>query len=400
MPSLCKKRGVTRWRGNVMVSGVAKVKWFPDASRASQRAAVLWEEETRRALAEMIREGAEAETTGGDCSVIEWANACLDRYSRTVAPKTFEEKHAEIGRFVRHFGAQTPLVAVVTGPGGDVDLGRLLAFFDEQCDTRSGNAANKARKNLRKAWKDGKKLVAGFPAIYFNPFDEMDRYPETRRPRYVPSAQDFWKVMDVVDGQDRVLLLTFLHLAARKREVFYTDEEKPGLTWDDVDFVQGLVQLWTRKRRGGDLECDHLPMTKELRAALLWWWEARPREYRKNKTVFFCVNIGDAEAHGRLGKPFMHRYKFMSQACKRAGVKPFGLHAIRHFTARHLHDSGYQVSFIQRILRHESEATTRKYLAKLGVGTIRKTVEDGMPRMGNVLDFPEPKSALGGQSKG
>ena len=395
MPSLCTKRGKTRWRGNVDVQGNRRTKWFDDSTKGSQRAAILWEEKTRKEMEAQIREKAKAQT-GGGCSVLDWANTCLDRYSRTVAAKTFEEKHSCLVRFVSYMGAGTPMADVVTRQGGEVDLGRLLSFFDEQFDTRSGNAANKDRKNLRKAWKDGKKLVRGFPALYFNPFDEIDRYPETRHPRYVPPSEDFWKVVDAVDGQDRVLLLAFLHLAARKHEIFYTDEEKPGLCWEDVDFGSKEIRLWTRKRRGGDLEADSLPMTDELRRALLWWWENRPSDYRMSKEVFFCVDIGDAEDHARLGKPFMHRYKFMAQACKRAGVKPFGLHAIRHFTARHLHEQGYGVSFIQRILRHANEATTRRYLVKLGVETIRKAVEEGMPRMGTILEFPETKTALGG----
>ena len=58
------------------------------------------------------------------------------------------------------------------------------------------------------------------------------------------------------------MLLAFLHLAARRGEVF-------RLTWDDVDFRNNQIRLWTRKRRGGDLEFDWLPMTKMLKEALL-----------------------------------------------------------------------------------------------------------------------------------
>ena len=82
--------------------------------------------------------------------------------------------------------------------------------------------------------------------------------PEIRHPRYVPPEEDFWKIYEVAEGQDKVMLLTFLHLAARRGEIF-------RLTWADVDFGNDRIRLWTRKRKDGSFEWDLLPMTKELR---------------------------------------------------------------------------------------------------------------------------------------
>jgi len=97
----------------------------------------------------------------------------------------------------------------------------------------------------------------------------VDRMPEGRHPRYVPPEEDFWKVVDVSEGQDKVMLVAFLYLAARRREIL-------RLTWSDIDFGRRRVQLWTRKRADGSYKPDWLPMAEELRSQLLWWWENRP----------------------------------------------------------------------------------------------------------------------------
>jgi hypothetical protein len=51
----------------------------------------------------------------------------------------------------------------------------------------------------------------------------VDKMPEERQPRYVPPEEDFWKVFEIAGGQDKVMLLAFLHSAARRGEIFRLD---------------------------------------------------------------------------------------------------------------------------------------------------------------------------------
>ena len=180
------------------------------------------------------------------------------------------------------------------------------------------------------------------------------------------------------------MILAFLHLAARRGEIF-------RLKWDDVDFSDdGQVRLWTRKRHGGGLEFDWLPMTKMLKESLLWWQENRPIKDADN--VFLCLEKKNF-CQEVYGKPFKHRQHFMGNLCERVKVKPFGFHSIRHLTASTLYKLGYVVADIQTVLRHESATTTAKYIKSLGREGVRPALESLSPQKGNVLPFRPRETA-------
>ncbi len=190
---------------------------------------------------------------------------------------------------------------------------------------------------------------------------------------------DFWKVYDEAEGQDQVMLLTFLHLAPRRGEVF-------RLQWtEDVDFINNRVRLGTRKREDGTFEYAWLPMTRELRNALRWWWENRP--IKDSPDVFLSLD----ENHKRqehYGQPFKYRNDFMPGLCEKAKVRRFGFHSIRHLTASILYNLGYEVAVMQAILRHKSPNTTERYLKTHGIEKVRDALEDLSSKKGEILPFP------------
>ncbi|WP_216594036.1 tyrosine-type recombinase/integrase [Desulfobacter postgatei] len=75
-------------------------------------------------------------------------------------------------------------------------------------------------------------------------------------------------------------------------------------------------------------------------------------------------------------RPFKERRHFMGKLCEKAGVKPFGFHAISHLSTSILYDLGYSVSVIQTILRHKSPSTTERYLKSLGLENVREALEN------------------------
>lgn len=275
---------------------------------------------------------AEWENTTLMNSLLDWATDYLDFAKSKFSVSTYDEKRAAFRRFFEVLDS-TILVA-------NLSRGQVLDFLRRQNEARSGYAANKDRKNLIAAWNWGIKY-RGFPTV--NPCI-VDRFPEKRQVRYVPPAKDFISAYQTATGQDQVMLLAYLHLAARRGELF-------RMRWEDVDFDEGKVRLWTRKRTGGNLECEWLPMTDELRDALSNHKRSTPEEW-----VF-----PDPET----GKPYLHRQRWMKTLCLKAGVKPFGIHAIRHLTASLLARGNRPLIDIREILRHKNLATTERYIRRL-----------------------------------
>jgi len=303
--------------------------------------------------------------------LVDWAETYLDYAQDTFVSKTYKEKKAIFRNFFTEVDANLPV--------SELKKGTTLKYIQKQKNERSGHAANKDRKNLVAGWNWGMEYMEpSLPGP--NPF-LVKRMPEIRHPRYVPPEEDFWKVYDVVEGQDRVMLLTFLHLAARRCEVFRMD-------WSDIDFGHSRIRLWTRKRKDGSFESDWLPMTQELRQSLRWWWENRPIKDRPN--VFMCLNE-TAASKKYYGGLFQKRQHFMKRNCEKAKVKPFGFHAIRHLSASILYNLGYEVAVIQTILRHKNPSTTEGYLKTLGLEGVRDAMEDLSQKKRKVLKFKQRK---------
>jgi len=160
----------------------------------------------------------------------------LTEAENRFADITFNEKKAAFARFYKETELQRDFLVQ------DLTVTICRKYFLKQMQSRSGYAANKDRKNLGTAWRWGLDNIEGWPKGV-NPFLSVKKFPEERRPRYVPPEDDFWKVYDQAVGQDKVMLLAFLHLAARRSEVF-------RIKLSDLDFLNNQICLWTQKREG------------------------------------------------------------------------------------------------------------------------------------------------------
>ena len=90
------------------------------------------------------------EKTDMDC-LGDWAEAYMDFARAKFSDKTYDEKKSMFRRF---FQEVNPAVSV-----SELTLTKVLAYVVKQKEERSGNAANKDRKNLVAAWNWGMKYL-------------------------------------------------------------------------------------------------------------------------------------------------------------------------------------------------------------------------------------------------
>lgn len=310
------KRG-KKWVGQVRKESQRRQKLFQ-----SMKGALDWEAEMRNADWK----------TRTEYSLGQWANEYLSYAKTKFRDKTYREKRSVFRRLFESIEARLPVQRL--------SAGNCLSYLRHQAETRSGHAANKDRKNLIAAWNWGFRYLC-LPVK--NPW-QVDRFSETRQKRYVPPERDFWKVYEVAEGEDQMMLLTYLHTAGRRGEIFQ-------LRWEDVDFGDSQIRLGTRKRTDGSLEWDWLPMTDELYHVLL-----AHRQKSDSEWVF---------PNPKTGGAYVERGKWMRRLCKKASVRAFGTHAIRHLTGSILADSGEPIARIQAIYRHKRLITTERYLHRM-----------------------------------
>jgi integrase len=230
---------------------------------------------------------------------------------------------------------------------------KVRQWLDHIAETRSGHRANTFRKHVMRLWSWGRRarLVDGDC-----PWD-VEPYKQDRSEKYVPPEEDFWAVYDIADQvpkpyhdsnnetvsqpHRRRMMLAYMHTAARRSEIF-------NLKWEDVDFRNGRIRLYTRKRTSGR-EGDWIPLTDQLAQAL--------REQRLETGWREHVFINPA-----TDKPYAYANDMVRKMCLRAGVRPFGFHSIRHLSASLLDQAGVPLATIQMILRHTSATTTARYV--------------------------------------
>jgi len=321
-----------KWVGQVRAKGrrIERIFW-------TKAEAKDWEQRQKRIPAEDWKK-----TTGTAFSLGDWFQEYLDFSGSRHTPKTYEEKKAIFKRLA--------LAVDPTEPAVSLHPRQILEYLTAQARERSGYAANKDRKNLVAAWNWGTRYREFSPA---NPC-KVDRFPEDRAPRYIPPEKDFWKVYRAAGRQDKVMLLAYLHLGARRSELF-------RLTWDDVDLARRTARLATRKRKDGSWAYDTLPLTDRLAQAL----RRHKRRAKKGESLVF--------PDPQTGQAYQYRIHIMHRLCERAKVRFFGFHAIRHLTASILASQGIPAIQIQRILRHRALATTERYLH--GLDDLRKSME-------------------------
>lgn len=311
-----------RWRAERQVKGKRKTR-----TCATKREALDFEAGVPQKLAiEEVTQGA---------TVLEWLNAYLDYANSRFAKIVYTRKRRAAKIMLQLVSQDTDCKQIK--PKHALSIVRYAA------ETWCNGTGNMLRSELGAAWAWGIKYE-GLPRE--NPFMMIEKLSVDRQPRHVPSQEDFYAVLRVATPRDRLFLLACLHTAARKGELF-------RLHWSEVDFEREYVLLGTRKRKGGGMEYDPIPMTNTLRCVLM-------EKYAERKSADEGLVFTHVD-----GSAYTIRQRLTERLCKRAGVQHFSLHGIRHLTASILAREGVPMQQIQRILRHRRLATTEGYIAQI-----------------------------------
>ena len=215
----------------------------------------------------------------------------------------------------------------------------------------SPHVANKEIRYLRATFNFGIKRKI----VKESPLNGMDFLPVEKRIKYVPPVEDVIKVIALAKLDDQDYLWSIVETMARVSEI-------NRLVWDDVDLQNKTVTLYTRKKKGGHLTPRNIPMTKRLYEIMSRRFNERDQ---KKPWVFWHCYRSSREGHPVEG-PYLDRKRIMRTLCKKAGVRYFRFHALRHLGASLLDSSSVPISTIQQILGHENRTTTEIYLHSIG----------------------------------
>ncbi len=215
----------------------------------------------------------------------------------------------------------------------------------------SPHTANKELRSLRSLFNFGKKKKL----VLENPTDDLDFLPVEKKLKHVPSPKEIDKLIAVAEKGTGEYLWAIRETLARVSEI-------NRLKWDDVNFRDRYVVLYTRKKKGGHLTPRKVPLTQKLFEVL----SRRFAERDPSKPWVFWHRYWSNKTGEKVEGPYKNRRRTLRTLCKQAGVKYSGFHAFRHSGASIMENSNVPVGAIQHILGHENRSTTEIYLHTLG----------------------------------
>lgn len=228
---------------------------------------------------------------------------------------------------------------------------KSITMFRNERSIVSNETANKEIRYLRSLFNWG--IKKGH--ITINPALLVDMLRVEKRTVYVPSEADIDKVFEIASPEQRDYLWCLRDTFARSKEI-------NNLQWNDIDFKNRTLTLYTRKKKNGTKTPRIIPMTDTLFEVL------SNRNNNKSESIpwVFYHTYYSRRTKKKVIGPYIDRKKFMKTLCEKAGVKYFRFHPLRHAGASYMESNGIPISVIQEILGHENRKTTERYIHSIG----------------------------------
>lgn len=182
--------------------------------------------------------------------------------------------------------------------------------------------------------------------------------PAPPRTHYL-SGEECEKLLSHADGTLREMILMSLRTGMRQGEL-------KGLQWTSIDWdTGGVVIRHSLRDHGKALEAPkgnrerYIPLDAALRDAL----------YRRRKSAGYVF----VDASGQpFNEPRLNRW--LTSACKKAGLRRITWHVLRHTFASQLAMKGVPLHIVQTLLGHTNVTTTMRY-AHVAPSALRPAIE-------------------------
>ena len=132
------------------------------------------------------------------------------------------------------------------------------------------------------------------------------------------------------------IVVIALNTGMRKSEILF-------LKWDNVDLKHGFILLEVTKNG----ERREIPINDTVRATL--------------QDVIRRIDVPYVFYDPKTGKPYQDVKRSFKSACRRAGIKDFRFHDLRHTFASHLVMAGVDLTTVKELLGHKTIAMTMRY---------------------------------------
>ena len=195
-----------------------------------------------------------------------------------------------------------------------------------------------------------------------NPVNGVPFLPVERKLKSIPTVEEIDRVITMADQGTQDYLWVIRETMGRVGEI-------NRLVWDDVDLAGRSVTLYTRKKQGGNLTPRKVPMTDKVLEVLIRRYQTRDTA----KPWVFWQRYWCRKTNQWKEGPYLDRKKIMQTLCRKAGVRYFRFHALRHTGASIMDNSNVPIGAIQEILGHENRTTTEIYLHNIS-GAARRAM--------------------------
>lgn len=207
------------------------------------------------------------------------------------------------------------------------------------------------RATFQLAIKEGK--------VFNDPTSGIPFMPVEKPVKYVPTKADVSKALLKCSPIDRAYITVAWLTGARIGEI-------NRLKWEDINLEEGILRLWTRKKKFGNKSSRVVPMVAPVRAAIEYAWK-----HRAKGSPWVFTNRMMVKKYP--GEPERWCYQYRDKLIKRIAAdanRPFTYHNLRHSAASILASLHADLTTIQSILGHESATTTNRYLQSMPQGVI------------------------------